>query len=73
MDTRALTTTAKVLVAHNKDLPAMDESNATCNRRFAALNIPQDVKHRRAYREMIVETPGLSECISGAIPYDETI
>ncbi len=28
---------------------------------------------RRAYRELIVTTPGLGECISGAILYDETI
>ena len=34
---------------------------------------PQTVAARRAYREMIVTTPGLGECISGAILYDETI
>ena len=28
---------------------------------------------RRAYRELIVTTPGLGECISGVILYDETI
>jgi fructose-bisphosphate aldolase class I len=31
------------------------------------------VEARRAYREWIVSTPGLGECISGAILYDETI
>jgi fructose-bisphosphate aldolase class I len=31
------------------------------------------VEERRAYRELIVTTPGLGECISGAILYDETI
>jgi fructose-bisphosphate aldolase class I len=51
----------------------MDESNQTCNRRFAALGIPQNVENRRAYREMIVTTEGLGKCISGAILYDETI
>ena len=51
----------------------MDESNPTCNKRFAALGIPQDEETRRAYREMIITTPLLSECISGAILYDETI
>ena len=30
-------------------------------------------KARRAYRQMIVTTPGLGESISGAILYDETI
>jgi fructose-bisphosphate aldolase class I len=37
------------------------------------LGIPQTVEARRAYRELIVTTPGLGECISGAILYDETI
>ena len=51
----------------------MDESNPTCNKRFVKLGIPQTVDARRAYRELIVTTPGLGECISGAILYDETI
>ena len=51
----------------------MDESNPTCNKRFAKLGIPQTVEARRAYREMIITTPGLGECISGVILYDETI
>jgi fructose-bisphosphate aldolase class I len=51
----------------------MDESNPTCNKRFARLGIPQTEEARRAYRELIVTTPGLGECISGAILYDETI
>ena len=51
----------------------MDESNPTCNKRFAKLGIPQTEEARRAYRELIVTTPGLGECISGAILFDETI
>src|SRR5271163_707425 len=51
----------------------MDESSPTCNRRFAALGIPQTEETRRAYRELIVTTPGLDEFISGVILYDETI
>ena len=73
MNLQNLTDTAKALVADDKGLLAMDESNPTCNKRFAKLDIPQTVKARRAYREMIVTTPGLGECISGAILYDETI
>jgi fructose-bisphosphate aldolase class I len=65
--------TARMLVAGDKGLLAMDESNPTCNKRFARLGIPQTVEARRAYRELIVTTPGLGECISGAILYDETI
>jgi len=51
----------------------MDESNPTCNKRFAMLGIPPTVEARRAYRELIVTTPGLAQSISGAILYDETI
>jgi len=73
MNAQALIDTAKSLVADDKGLLAMDESNPTCNRRFAALGIPQTEEARRAYRELIVSTPTLGEYINGAILYDETI
>jgi fructose-bisphosphate aldolase, class I len=73
MTTQALIDTARTLVAGDKGLLAMDESNPTCNERFARLGISQTVEARRAWRELIVTTPGLGECISGAILYDETI
>jgi fructose-bisphosphate aldolase, class I len=65
--------TARTLMAGDKGLLAMDESNPTCNNRFARLQIPQTEEFRRAYRELIVSTHGLGECIRGAILYDETI
>jgi len=73
MNTQKLINTAKALVADDKGLLAMDESNPTCNQRFVKLEIPQTEETRRAYRELIVTTPGLGESISGAILYDETI
>jgi fructose-bisphosphate aldolase class I len=73
MNAQQLIDTAGALVAGDKGLLAMDESNPTCNKRFARLGIPQTEEARRAYRELIVTTPGLGECISGAILYDETI
>ena len=73
MNVHTLTDTAQALVAGDKGLLAMDESNPTCNKRFAAVGIPQTEEARRAYRELIVTTPGLGGCISGAILYDETI
>jgi fructose-bisphosphate aldolase class I len=73
MNIKELTDTARMLVAHDKGLLAMDESNPTCNKRFAKQGIPQTVEARRAYRELIITTPRLGECISGAILYDETI
>ena len=73
MKAQALIETARALVAGDKGLLAMDESNPTCNKRFARLGIPQTAEARRSYRELIVTTPGLGESISGAILYDETI
>jgi len=73
MDTHILIATAEALVADDKGLLAMDESNPTCHKRFAKLGIQQTVEARRDYRELIVTTPGLCECISGVILYDETI
>jgi fructose-bisphosphate aldolase class I len=73
MNAPELIDTARKLVADDKGLLAMDESNPTCNKRFAKLGIPQTEEARRAYRELIVTTPGLGESISGAILYDETI
>ena len=65
--------TARQLVAGSKGLLAMDESNPTCNKRFAAVGIPQTEEARRTYRELIITTPDLGDCISGLILYDETI
>ena len=73
MNVQKLIDTARMMVAGDKGLLAMDESNPTCNKRFAKLGIPQTVETRRAYRELIVTTRGLGECISGVILYDETI
>ncbi len=73
MNSRALVHTAHALIDTDKGLLAMDESNPTCNRRFAALGIAQTAEARRTWRELIVTTPGLADSISGAILYDETI
>ena len=73
MNTQELINTAEALVAGDKGLLAMDESNPTCDKRFAKQGIPQTEEARRAYRELIITTPGLGECISGTILYDETI
>ena len=73
MSAQALIDIARTLVADDKGLLAMDESNGTCNKRFAAAGIAETLEARRAYRELIVTTPGLAKCISGVILYDETL
>jgi fructose-bisphosphate aldolase class I len=73
MNKQILKDTIQQLFANGKGLLAMDESNGTCNKRFAAAGIPQTIEMRRKYRELIVTTPDLNESIGGAILYDETI
>src|SRR3978361_2314946 len=73
MNKQLLTATANAMVAGSKGLLAMDESTTTCNKRFAALGIPKTEEARRDWRELIVTTPRLGECINGAILFDETI
>ena len=68
-----LVETARALVGSGRGLLAMDESVPTCNRRFAEAGIPQTGEMRRRYRELLVTTPHLGACISGAILHDETI
>jgi fructose-bisphosphate aldolase class I len=65
--------TVATLMAADKGILAADESFPTIEKRFKALNIPSTEKNRRAYREMLFTTPGLSEFISGVILFDETI
>jgi len=73
MKTKELAHTVKALFAGDKGLLAMDESTHTINKRFEEVGIPTTIEYHRAYRELIVTTPGLGKCISGAILYDETI
>ncbi len=68
-----LKNTAKAMVAPGKGVLAMDESNGTCNKRFEKIGIPATEEKRRAYRELLLTAPDLSNYISGAILYDETI
>jgi len=60
-------------LAAGKGILAADESFPTIGKRFKALDIPSTDENRRAYREMLFTTPGLSEFISGVILFDETI
>lgn len=73
MIAQELIDTSEAMIIGDKGLLAMDESNPTCNRRFAMFGIPQTEEARRTYRELLVTTPDIGSCISGAILSDETI
>ena len=65
--------TVKALLAPGKGLLALDESFPTIEKRFKAINVPSTEENRRAYREMLITTPGLAKFISGVILFDETL
>jgi fructose-bisphosphate aldolase class I len=68
-----LESVARTLVAPGKGILAADESSPTIEKRFKAIDLPSTEENRRAYRELLFTTPGVSEFISGVILYDETI
>ena len=68
----SLTGTAAELVRSGKGILAADESVSTMNGRLAAAGVSGTAEHRRAYREMLVTTPYLTEGVSGVILCDET-
>ena len=73
MNTSTLETTVAALLAPGKGILAADESLSTIGKRFAALAISSTAENRRAYRKTLFTTPGLSEFVSGAILFDETM
>jgi fructose-bisphosphate aldolase class I len=68
-----LAETAQAMVAAGKGIIAIDESNNTIKKRFDGVGIECTEENRRAYRELLLTTPRLSDYISGAILYDETL
>ncbi len=68
-----LISVAKAMVAEGKGILAIDESTGTCKKRFDSIGVECTEETRRAYREMLLTTPGLSDHISGVILFDETL
>ena len=73
MSIEQLAETAQAMVAPGKGIIAIDESTTTIAKRFQGVGIENTEENRRAYRELLLTTPKLSDYISGAILFDETI
>lgn len=73
MNADLLKENAQKMVAKGKGVLAADESSGTIEKRFTKIGVPSTEDTRRAYRELIITTPGLGDHISGIILYDETI
>ncbi|MBP2684327.1 MAG: fructose-bisphosphate aldolase [Deltaproteobacteria bacterium] len=67
MNLGELQSTARSLVAPGKGILAADESAPTIEKRFKAIDLPSTEENRRAYRDLLFTTPGVSEFISGVI------
>lgn len=72
-DMRELERTVQDLLSPGKGILAADESLGTMKKRFAEHDIQDSHENRRAYRELLFSTPGVSEFISGVILYEETL
>lgn len=73
MSKNDLTRIAQKMVEKGKGILAIDESTGTIKKRFDSINVESTEETRRAYRELLITTPGGSDYVSGMILYDETI
>jgi fructose-bisphosphate aldolase class I len=73
MDSRdRLQMTVDALVQAGKGILAADESGPTIAKRFKVIDVASTEENRRAYRNLLLATPGLGAFISGVIRYEET-
>lgn len=61
------------IVDERRGILAADESEPTIKKRFATINLESTEENRRAYRSLLLETPGLGDYISGVILFEETL
>ena len=61
------------MVQDGRGVLAADESSPTIAKRFQAIGVESTEENRRAYRSLLLTTPGLGEYISGVILFEETL
>ena len=61
------------IISNGKGILAADESNATMTKRLESVNVPSTPENRLLFRESILSSESMKECIGGVILYDETI
>ncbi len=65
--------TIEKITQEGKGILAADESNPTIAKRFKAIGLETSEENRRAWRSLILNTPKLSDHISGIILFEETL
>ena len=73
MDLQKLEKTVQELLSPGRGILAADESLGTIGKRFEGVGIESNEQSRQAYREMLFNTEGIGEFLSGVILYEETL
>lgn len=68
-----LQATVAAMLRPGRGILAADESAPTIAKRFAAIGVASTEELRRAYRSLLLSTPGLGEHICGVILFEETL
>ena len=61
------------ILSNGKGILAADESNGTMTKRLESVNVPSTPENRLLFRETLLKSESMKECIGGVILYDETI
>ena len=61
------------IISEGKGILAADESTATMTKRLDAVNVPSTPENRLLFRETLLSSQSMRDCIGGVILYDETI
>ena len=61
------------IISDGKGILAADESNSTMTKRLEAVGVSSTPENRLLFRESIMSSQSMKECIGGVILYDETI
>ena len=68
-----LQSTIDAIVQDGKGLLAADESGPTIAKRLKSIDVESTEENRRAWRALLLSTPGLGQYVSGVILYEETL
>ena len=61
------------ILSKGKGILAADESNGTMTKRLEAVNVESTPQNRLLFRETLLSSESMKDCIGGVILYDETI
>ena len=61
------------ILSNGKGILAADESNGTMTKRLDSVNVESTPENRLLFRETLLSSESMKDCIGGVILYDETI